>query len=214
MLRANGMRVLITGFGAFPGARTNPTIEIVKRLAGSRRLRRLGIIVSGRIFPVVYGDIERRLQQALEQIRPQAIIHLGLAGRRKALSIEARALNRIGQLRPDAVRRVSGSRTIAENAAHVLRSRWPLAKLRSAMGSTGAPTEISIDAGDYLCNQLLYSTLSSTDLAAGFIHVPKVGTRISGPCDTKRKLTLEAMVRAVEAAIIVICTENRHKHRS
>ena len=50
--------VLLTGFGAFPGARTNPTMAIVRSLARSRRFALRSLRIETAILPVVYGEIE------------------------------------------------------------------------------------------------------------------------------------------------------------
>ena len=207
--------ILLTGFGAFPGARSNPTAEIVRRLARSRRLALLGVKVEARILPVVYGLVEAELRALIVETRPDVIIHLGLAGRRKALSVETRAVNRIGQLRPDAARRVSATSTVVAGGPAARNSRWPHARLIAAMRATGTPVRASIDAGDYLCNQALYLTLGLTAAPAGFIHVPKVGasksrlTRGGRIKSTRAGVSLAMMAGAVEAAIVVMSVESR-----
>ncbi|MCX8254707.1 MAG: pyroglutamyl-peptidase I, partial [Beijerinckiaceae bacterium] len=91
--------VLVTAFGAFPGARTNPTLAILARLERSRgRLARLGIDLHGLALPVVYDALAPALRTAAAASRPDAVLHLGLAGRRRWLSVETRAVNRAGPL--------------------------------------------------------------------------------------------------------------------
>lgn len=201
-------RILLTGFGAFPGARSNPTVELVRRLAGSRRLARLGIAVEGRVLPVVFNEIEASLVAALAAPRPDAVIHLGLAARRRTLCVETRALNRLGPLRADAARRLAGRGIIRPGGPPVRSSRWPSARLVAAM-NPAAPTRLSIDAGDYLCNQTLYLTLETTCLPTGFIHVPRPGRR--GRADDRRRPSLAAMARAIEAALLVVAVEIRRR---
>lgn len=199
--------ILLTGFGAFPGARSNPTTAIVRRLSASRRFALLDIKVEGRVLPVIFGQIEASASRALAETRPDAIIHLGLAGRRKTLSVETRAVNRISQLRPDAARRFSATPVVCANGPGFRAARWPAARLSAAMRVAGATARPSIDAGDYLCNQLLYLTLGATSVPAGFIHVPK--PRCNACYFGDSRPSQASMTRAVEAAILVMAAQTR-----
>ena len=195
--------VLVTGFGAFPGARSNPTLAILARLERSRaRLARLGIDLRCLALPVVYDALEPALRTAAEATRPDAILHLGLAGRRRRLSIETRALNRAGPLHPDAARR-RPAQVLVLGGAPVLRATWPAARLRAALARAGA--HLSIDAGDYVCNATLYRSLAA-DLAPliGFLHVPRPKGRRPLGRGADPRPSLEAMTAATLAAILVV----------
>jgi pyroglutamyl-peptidase len=191
------IRILVTGFGAFPGARVNPTQQIVSRLARSRRATLLGVEFVPAILPVVYKGAEARLSQVVQRATPDAVLHLGLAGRRRELSVETRAINRLSTLRPDAARSLPASPMVRAGEPHRAMSRWSSPRLLAAIRKTGARAHLSIDAGDYLCNQALYLTLANTNAPAGFIHVPRPrGHRVTG----KPRPTLQTMTRAIEAA--------------
>ena len=72
------VRILVTGFGAFPGAPRNPSAEIVRRFARERDVfARLGIEVETRVLPVVFGAAP------VETSGFDAVLHVGLAGRRE-----------------------------------------------------------------------------------------------------------------------------------
>jgi pyroglutamyl-peptidase len=194
-------RILVTGFGPFPGAPANPTAQIARRVAASRRLARLGCLVTGEILPVIFADAERRHAALIAAVKPDIVLHLGLAARRRTLSVETRALNRISRLHPDAERRFAACATVAPGGAQALPARWPGARLCVAMNRAGAATRLSVDAGSYVCNQTLYLTLARTGVPAGFIHVP----RPRGPGHGRHpRPTLTSMVRAVEAALVLL----------
>ena len=54
--------VLVTGFGAFPGAPRNPTQELMARLQRHKaRFTRLGVRLETRVLPVVFSDISQHL---------------------------------------------------------------------------------------------------------------------------------------------------------
>ncbi len=167
-------RVLVTAFGAFPGAPSNPTIALARALERrhGKRLARLSISLHVRILPVRFAQVEGALMAALEEVGPDVVLHLGLAGRRTTLSVEMRALNRLGTLRPDAGRAFAASRAVAPGAPFQRPARWPAQRIRAAMDRSAA-TRLSIDAGDYVCNQTLFLTLSSMVGPVGFIHIPR-----------------------------------------
>ena len=96
------LRILITGFGPFPGAPFNPTGPLVARLLRLRRPAFADVEFSGHIFPVTYSAVDRQLPEVLARHRPQAILMFGLASRTSWLRVETRARNAVTMLWPDA----------------------------------------------------------------------------------------------------------------
>jgi pyroglutamyl-peptidase len=212
--RDGGKLVLVTGFGSFPGARVNPTSAILTRLDQHRgRLARLGIVLEMRIFPVIYDAIEPALAAHAGTLRPDAILHLGLAGRRRTISVETRAINHAGPLHPDAARR-RPAQTIFAGGPSVLRATYPASRILHAIRARGIPAKGSIDAGDYVCNTTLYLTLAHQYAPlAGFLHVPRP-ERASQPKHRRvangvRRPTLDDLTRGVLAAIVILAGDVR-----
>lgn len=210
MRNSSDMVVLLTGFGAFPGARTNPTMAIVAALGRSRRFALRGVRIEAAILPVVYAATEREAARLIEQASPDIVVELGLAARRRHVSVETRAVNRVSPLRPDAARRFSPATTVVAGGPAFRRSRWSAPALVAAM-RPAAPTRVSIDAGDYLCNQFLYLSLGMTPVPAGFIHVPRPRGRIPGRRVKWPRPSLLAVTRSVEAAILALCAGARRR---
>ncbi len=194
------LNVLVTAFGAFPGAPSNPTIALARALERrhGERLARLSIALHVRVLPVRFAQVEAALAMALDEVRPDVVLHLGLAGRRAALCVETRALNRLSVLRLDAGQAVAPSRAVTPGAAFQRAARWPAQRIRAAMDRSAA-TRLSIDAGDYVCNQTLFLTLSRTRGPTGFIHIPH--PRRGGG---RRRPGLDPMVEAVASALLVM----------
>ena len=81
---AHRRTILVTGFGGFPGSPRNPTERIVVRLQReAARLSRLGVDLRCTVLPVRYAELQPRLQSLAEAHRPDAILHLGVAGPRR-----------------------------------------------------------------------------------------------------------------------------------
>jgi pyroglutamyl-peptidase len=167
--------ILVTGFGAFPGARQNPTALLIPKLSRHReRLARLGIELQCAVLPVHYAKAASKLQELDEALRSDAILHFGLAARRKFLSIETRALNRLSLLHCDARGARAPSRAIIAGAPFALRTTFPSREIAAALRRAGLRSRLSINAGDYICNETLYLSLAHARARViGFIHVPR-----------------------------------------
>src|SRR3954447_6636659 len=96
------LRILLTGFGPFPGAPYNPTQPLVARLSRLRRPAFADVELSSHIFSVTYRGGDRELPQLLPRHRPHALLMFGLASRTRHLRIETRARNAVTMLWPDA----------------------------------------------------------------------------------------------------------------
>ena len=211
-------RILLTGFGAFPGAPDNPTQAIVHGLnaRGRTGLQRICIDLKAAVLPVDYHNVESSLTAMLAAHHPDVVVLLGLAARRDAICVETRALNRLSIIHPDANRALANTKTIRKNARTIASARWPVLRLAQAINASGSLARPSIDAGDYLCNQALFLALEKFDGLCGFIHVPK--PRRNLPLWAKRKpqgvpnhrlpnlLNLE---RAIVTALRLLATEHR-----
>jgi pyroglutamyl-peptidase len=205
------LTILVTGFSAFPGAPVNPSAAIVARLLRrhARRFRLHGIRLQTAVLPVVYDQVASELEELVARTHPDAIVHLGLASRRKQVSVETRAVNRITTLHPDAAKRRAAARAVRAGGLPALRSPLATPSLMMLMRRTGVPTQLSIDAGDYVCNQTLYTSLASGGAPAVFIHVPRLtGTRREAD-DAAPRITLPALTRALEAAIVAVAGQVR-----
>jgi pyroglutamyl-peptidase len=172
------LRILITGFGPFPGAPFNPTQPLVARLMWLRRPALSEVEVTGHIFPVAYTAVDRELPQLLARRRPQALLMFGLASRTPYLRIETRARNAVTTLWPDAEHARVRKGSISGGADAMMFGPHTAKLLRAAVG-TGVDARSSRDAGSYLCNYLSWRAIESTCGDTGphlvaFVHVPPV----------------------------------------
>jgi pyroglutamyl-peptidase len=207
------LRILITGFGPFPGAPYNPTPALVQRLLRLRRPAFAEIERIGHIFPVSYRAVDRELPVLLAQHRPDAVLSFGLAARTPYLRVETRARNAVTMLWPDAEQVTLRTASIAPGA-----DAQPFgphaAKLLRAARATGIDARSSRDAGRYLCNYLSWRAVEATAAAHGpllsaFVHVPLV------PRDSARGrgITAEQLVDAGEAMLLELVGLTRRAKR-
>ncbi|MGO9134012.1 MAG: hypothetical protein ACLP8A_08195 [Methylovirgula sp.] len=167
------IRLLVTGFGAFPGVRRNPTLALLAALDRRRaRLARFGIALELHALPVIYDGLAARLDDLIQTIKPDAILMFGLAGRRKILSIETQARNRANMFHRDAQGACPPAAVLRSGAAHQMKTRMPAQEAIVAWRQAGIVGVLSRDAGDYLCNANLYHCLTAPVRGVGFIHIP------------------------------------------
>ncbi|MFB9268780.1 pyroglutamyl-peptidase I [Bradyrhizobium erythrophlei] len=199
------LRILVTGFGPFPGAPFNPTMPLVKRLTGLRRPAFDDVALTSHIFHVTYDTVDRELPQLITRHRPQALLMFGLAGRSSHLRIETRARNAVTTRFPDAGRQHARKGSIVDGAD--ARAFGPhTEKLLRAARATGIDARLSRDAGSYLCNYLSWRAIEAVAADGGprlaqFVHVPPLareGTAARG----LSHITLEHLVDAGEAMLL------------
>ena len=212
---SESLRILITGFGPFPGAPFNPTMPLVGRLTQLRRPALDEVELTGHIFHVTYQTVDRELPELIERLRPQALLMFGLADRTAYLRVETRARNAVTTLLPDADGDVARQGSIVDGA-EALPFGPHTANLLRAASATGIDARLSRDAGSYLCNYLgwraIEASLRPDGPLAAFIHVPLVardGTSRRGASG----ITLNQLINAGEAMLIEIVKLTRQAMR-
>src|SRR5947209_18839082 len=94
--------ILLTGFGPFPGAPTNPTGPLVRELTRRRhpafaRVRRIA-----HVFATSYDAVDRELPNLIERETPDIVVMFGLAQRSAHLRVESLARNAVSRIHADA----------------------------------------------------------------------------------------------------------------
>ena len=85
------MRVLLTGFEPFGSHATNPSQEIVAALAARARGRRVELQTA--ILQTEYERAARRIAGLIDELRPEAVVSLGVASKAEGICLERIALN-------------------------------------------------------------------------------------------------------------------------
>jgi pyroglutamyl-peptidase len=208
------IRILITGFGPFPGAPYNPTQPLVARLLRLRRPALDDVELSGHVFPVTYQAVDRELPELLAKYRPQALLMFGLATRTAHLRIETRARNAVTTRWPDADQTRARKGSISSSADAMMFGPHTAKLLRAADG-TGIDARASRDAGSYLCNYLSWRALEATSGDTGprltaFVHIPLIARGgISQRKGARHRITLDELVDAGEAMLLEMVAATR-----
>jgi len=200
------LRILVTGFGPFPGAPYNPTQPLVARLTRLRRPAFTDVELASHIFPVTYQAVDRELPLALQKHQPHAMLMFGLAGRTRFVRIETRARNAVTMLWPDAAQTRARKGSISDGAA-AQRFGAHTAKLLRAAKATGLDARASRNAGSYLCNYLSWRAIEAVNTDSGprlaaFIHIPQLARGGAVRRKGFSRITLEELVDAGEAMLL------------
>jgi pyroglutamyl-peptidase len=212
------LRVLITGFGPFPGAPYNPTQELVARLSHLRRPALGDVDLSSHIFPVSYAAVDRQLPALLAKHRPQALLMFGLASRTSYVRIETRARNAVTTIWPDAEHARVRKGSIAPERDAMMFGPHTAKLLRAALG-TGIDARTSRNAGSYLCNYLSWRAIEAAASDSGprltaFIHVPLLAREAtSARKGSACRIRLEELVDAGEAMLMAMVKLTRQAVR-
>ena len=190
-------KLLITGFDPFGGESINPAWEAVSRLPdriGAWEIHRLQI-------PTVFGKAGEVLLAKAEALSPDAIISVGQAGGRKAVTPEMVAVNlRYGSIADNAGVSPQDEPVVSGGPAAYF-ATLPVRKMAQAMVDAGLPGSVSYSAGAFVCNDTMYAVLHryhGTPVRAGFIHVPFLPQQAK---EGVPSMALEEIVKALEICI-------------
>jgi pyroglutamyl-peptidase len=165
--------IVVTGFAPFGGERINPSWEVARNLDGDVIG---GLQVKSVRLPVNCIAAARRVEAAFVRYRPRAILGLGQARGRPALSLERIAINLFQNTKAGKLDSHSAGNPVVRDGPDAYFSRLPIGALLKALERRKIPASISLSAGAYACNAAMYAALHATrrrtDFPAGFIHLP------------------------------------------
>lgn len=194
--------ILLTGFEPFGGDALNPSLEIVRRLDGEVIN---GHRVLGASLPVSFADAPLDLRALLQVRRPALVLALGQAGGRAELSLERVGVNLIDARIADNTGAQPIDVPIVAGGPGAYFATLPLKAMVARLRALGIPASLSLSAGSFVCNQVLYvlQHLLATQFPrtrGGFMHVPwlpEQAARHPG----QPSMALETMVAGVRAAL-------------
>ena len=187
-------KLLITGFEPFGGQSINPSWEAVALLPeriGSWQLIKLRI-------PVEYEKAPTLILEKARELQPDAIISVGQAGGRSAVTPEVIGINLREASIADNAGQLCAGEYISPEGPDGLFATLPVREMVETINSKGIAARLSYSAGAYVCNDVLYSLLlhyQRSDVRVGFIHVPFI------PGQGEPNMALDDIAEALRAAI-------------
>jgi pyroglutamyl-peptidase len=187
--------VLLTGFEPFGGAAANPSWDAVELVA---REGVPGATVVAALLPVEFAGALDALRAAVARHSPDAVIAVGLAEGRSAITPERVGINVDDARIPDNGGAQPRDERIEADGPDARFSTLPVRAIADALTAAGLPAAISNTAGTYVCNHVAYALPALVDGPAGFVHVP--ATPETGIADVPT-VPLETIVAALRIAV-------------
>ena len=190
MMRRNAPRLLVTGFGSFPGMPRNPTEALVEALAADPPPG-----VDARRLDTHWAVIETL--PALAR-RYEAVIMFGVAGGETMIRYERVAT-------PHACRRVDAADRLPPPLPRFRFTRFDVPEMVREARAAGFPVRLSHSAGTYVCNAGYGAALAGNPRSL-FVHVPQ--TTLRGPLGAAG---LERHARWLVAEVIAALRPDPHR---
>ncbi|PQJ89264.1 pyroglutamyl-peptidase I [Aliivibrio sifiae] len=201
-------KILITGFEPFGDDKINPALEAVRLIAG-RKLN--GGEISICQVPVVrYKSIET-VKKAIEELQPYAVITVGQASGRAAITPERIAINVDDFRIPDNDGIQVIDEPVVEGGPDAYFTTLPIKAMVSEIQQKGIPAQVSNTAGTFVCNHLFYGIqhyLKDTNIRHGFIHIPLLPEQSVDGSQPTMKLEQIAEGLAIAAQAIIDNSED------
>lgn len=168
------LRVLLTGFGPFPGTPENSSAWLADSL-GARTSEHVCQLHT-QVLPTEWDAVARIAPRLLDALKPAIALHFGVSPRTSSFRIERFAHNEVSA-RSDAAGAVPDRSTIVAGGVSRLATRLPASELAQHLRDRGVRASPSGCAGRYLCNFLYYLSLDwaerqETPCLAAFVHMP------------------------------------------
>ncbi|MGH7357096.1 MAG: pyroglutamyl-peptidase I [Candidatus Rokuibacteriota bacterium] len=198
--------ILVTGFEPFGGHAVNPSADVAKALDG-----RVfgGATVCAAVLPVHHRDAAARAASLVDELRPAAVVHFGLAGGRARVALERVAVNVMDfEIADNAGYQARGEACEPSGPAAYF-ATLPLGPMLDALLAQGIPAYVSNTAGTYLCNRTMYATLHlaatrGLGTRAGFVHLPFLPSMVAATGADAPSMDGALMLRAAETALAVV----------
>ena len=196
------MDILVTAFEPFGGEALNPSEMVLHELPDEI----LGCSIHKLLLPVEFHRAPQKAISEYDKLSPDAVIMLGQAGGRSAVTPETIGRNTMNASEPDNAGFKPEHQPIIEGSPEELSSTLPMQKIIDSVSSLGIPCERSDNAGEFVCNCLLYSMLDHNkgEVPTGFIHMPYI--KEQGHED-KPYMELKDITKAVISAIKTVISE-------
>ena len=194
------MKIIVTGFDPFGGEKINPSIECVKTLPEIE-----GVELFRVELPTVFKESANRLNEVINDVKPDAVLCVGQAGGRPWITMERIAINVDDARIPDNISQQPIDEAIQLDGEAAYFTTLPIKRIVNAIRKAGIPAEVSNTAGTFVCNHIMYQALFTATKAdksfkAGFMHIPFIPEQTTD----KPSLPLEESTKALQIAIETI----------
>ena len=201
------IKVLVTGFGPFPGMHSNPSGDLLDPIE-QRHIRLCPKIqLKTALIPTSWAAVEQFSSGTLAEFDPDIALHFGVHSRAASLRVEKLARN-CTSTQADAAGETAPRHCVIDGAPQTLKSTLDTERLVTELRARNLPAQSSMNAGRYICNALLFASLHHAEKRpsqrqTGFIHIPPLNAR-----------GLDSMTLLKGAEVIISHCVGAHIHRT
>lgn len=196
------MKVLVTAFDPFGGSDTNSSMMVLEMLKD----RVDDIEIKKLIIPTVYTECARIAWEEAVRLGADAVLSLGQAGGRAGVTVEVIGINYAHAKMYDNAGVNKTGEKLFENGADALFSTLPVKAMVKAAERGGFKADLSVSAGGFVCNSLLYTLLKNareegSSIKVGFVHLPYETSQVKegfGMDKAHMALCVEEMIKAIK----------------
>lgn len=162
--------------------------------------------ITGLVLPVAFQSCWRPLVEKIEEVRPDAVLALGLAEDRREVTPELVAINYMEARIPDNDGRQPSQTPIEAAGPAAYFSTLPVHGMTERLTDAGFPASLSCSAGAFVCNYVMYRLLhyaatanpaANPAMRCGFMHLPGGGSQAA-------RLSPQRLAQAVRVAVDAI----------
>lgn len=197
------MKALVTGFEPFGGDAINPS-----SLAVSRLQSRIGdTAIHTAVLPCSFASSGDVLRAAIERVKPDFVLCVGLAGGRSELCLERVGINVQDARIPDNDGKQPIDMPVRKRGPAAYFATLPVKACVAEMRKAGLPAAVSNTAGTFVCNHILYALMhlaakKKRPFRGGFLHVPNVPEMLPAG-STAPSVPVETIVSGIEIIVAV-----------
>lgn len=199
------MKILLTAFDPFGGEPINPAQEAVHGVAEEI----CGANIVKLTVPTVFARAIGVVTEAISAEKPDAILLIGQAGGRSAITPERVAINISDARIPDNEGHTPIDEPVRPDGPAAYFSTLPIKKIIEAIRAEGLPASVSNTAGTFVCNHLMFGVLDylaaeMPNTIGGFMHVPFAPEQTAKQALPAPSMSLADITKGIEAALRAI----------
>ncbi len=199
------MKMLLTAFEPFGGECINPGFEAIQLIPD--KIGNTEIVKA--VIPTAFETSIETVIAYIEKEKPDIVLSIGQAGGRKDITVERIAINIDDARIPDNEEKQPVDQPIVADGPAAYFSNLPIKAMVQAIQKAEIPASVSNTAGTFVCNHLMYGVLHylkehNPQARGGFIHVPFLTKQAANRDGAVPSMSLEHIVRGIEAAIMAI----------
>ena len=206
-------RLLVTGFGPFHAVETNSSELVVRELPNILGEKQ-GFCLRTRIFPVIYETASEEILQTIRTTNPDVLIMIGVSESANKLQLERVARNLDCSETFDNQSVLRKNQRILNDGPDQYLTALPLNEYADALTEAGIPTQVSEDAGGFLCNHYYYRAchhlaVVQVDCNCLFVHVPSLLN-----CERKHSQDPKLSVSSAAKGIVLLVQKIKENMKS